>query len=343
MEEDKHRCKLCRWGWKRYTEEALTIHQSKEHSSCLSCGSFLHKRHKGLKCLNNHHLCESEYTANFIESKMSDRSFPIKCSICAVPISSTILKKHMTACQRTVYECSLEDLGSQSTYLQCGNCNQSPTAVNLNIQNGLVVFPCKGCSYSTCVSCSCTFNNVESSPQTQQSVLDHNQQCFELLPLKLAFEQAIADGTAFKCPKCGRGGRKDYGCILIHCDGCSGTWCYICGKSNVALFHNCNADIYRPSPSTMFSPEAALECLHRTRTLQLLHTVYLKYGAMNFKRLWNCSESIRAHGYSLSEITNPFENCDYLHCERYEGVRDDVFIVIMSLLFVAILLAFEYV
>jgi hypothetical protein len=50
--------------------------------------------------------------------------------------------------------------------------------------------------------------------------------------------------------------------------------------------------------------QLTLEQLHRYHTRKQLHSVYLKHGEAQFNLLWDAYASIRAHGYSYSEVVN---------------------------------------
>lgn len=146
---------------------------------------------------------------------------------------------------------------------------------------------CAQCKVSTCVVC------LESSSKRAKK---HSQDCAGLSEVKLAFENAISEGAAFRCPTCKVAGRKDNGCNAIYCVQCKTNWCYVCGKAQLGS-HGCTAHVHT---ALQLGSEDAL---HRNNTLALLQMLYKKYGAVQFQTMWARFPSISAHGYTWDEIT----------------------------------------
>lgn len=203
------------------------------------------------------------------------------------------MHEYMSQRQQDKYQ-EMKDVlthAKDSVYLTCQNplcgCARN-IVVSPNSANASTVFPCMKCVWYTCYVCLAMLTYTE--------VEKHKEVCGEFADIKRDFDRAIVCGTAFKCPKCGIRGRKAYGCNYIHCD-CGVIWCYLCeqkvprNNAHDCTFHWTHKSCYMN-----------LENLHRFKTCQLLHEVYLEHGKDKFCRMWNKYPSVRAHGYSLKDI-----------------------------------------
>lgn len=297
----KVKCNVCKWSCENYTESELSEHLQRDHPTCLSCGTSLSKYHRGVKCPNNHHLCKLGCTPNFITSQLSDMIVPFKCSICSVAIPIAQVKSHLSENQQRQYvEClsNKHAVSQEDTVLQCQNrtCGKSIQHV-FPESSEQVMLPCDSCTYSTCFIC---FRAIDTTRQGM--TVQHKLRCGEILKIKREFEQAVAEGTSFKCPRCQRGGRKDDGCNYIHCAGCPAVWCYLCGLEETSAHHQC---VLPRTPIALPSAfkGSQVDRLHHSRTVQLLHELFARYGEAKMRTLWSRFESIRAHGYTFEEIS----------------------------------------
>ena len=297
----KMRCTVCRWSCEIYTESELSEHLQRDHPSCLSCGAGLSKYHRGIKCPNNHHLCKVGCSTNYINSQLSEMIVPFKCSICSIAIPITQVKPHLSEKQRLQYANSLagkHSVSQEDTALQCQNivCGKSIEHV-FPESSDQVMIPCDSCAYSTCFIC---FRAIDTTRQGMTA--QHKIRCGEILKIKREFEQAVANGTSFKCPRCQRGGRKDDGCNYIHCAGCPAVWCYLCGLEETSAQHQCVLPRTHVALPSSFKG-SLVDRLHHSRTVLLLHELYGQYGAAKMRTLWDRFESVRAHGYTFEEIS----------------------------------------
>lgn len=262
---------------------------------CLCCCSRFNGRSKStraLSCSAGHSLCKT-CTPHFIRSQLSSNVCPIVCVICKAEFADTALNESMSRKQQEKYEEMLDvrSHAKDSIYLTCQNpqCGSVRNVLVTPASNGAsTVFPCLKCPQSTCYVCLTTL------PPRQAE--EHSTGCSEFAGIKRDFDRAIAHGTAFKCPKCGIRGRKAYGCNAIHCD-CGVIWCYLC-EQKVAR-NNGHECTFHWTHQTCYMN---LENLHRFKTCQLLHQVYLEHGKEKFRRMWNKYPAVRAHGYTLKEI-----------------------------------------
>eukprot|EP01032_Pedospumella_encystans_P024878 gene24878-28121_t len=225
---------------------------------------------------------------------------PFKCSICTVPISSALARSNLTEAQQSQYVRALSSqhsLSADDTVLQCQNKKcQKTIAPGFTFSSDEVVVNCSHCSQATCYIC---FASVD--PSQSGKVAQHQVRCGEILKLKREFEQAIANGTSFQCPRCKRGGRKDDGCNYIHCAGCPAVWCYLCGLEETSASHHCRPpQVHVTLPSDFKG--TYVDRLHHSRTVVLLHGLYRKHGQAKLRTLWDRFESVRAHGYGWEEI-----------------------------------------
>ena len=65
-----------------------------ETVECLGCCEELRISHMGVKCKNNHHICDVDCAQNFVHSWMEnpEANFPVRCPICkAEVIESTFM------------------------------------------------------------------------------------------------------------------------------------------------------------------------------------------------------------------------------------------------------------
>jgi hypothetical protein len=267
--------------------------KSSQCITCFCCGTLLPGDHCGIRCKNNHHLCNDGCSKLYIESQLSTGLWPFRCSICSDKLEFNSLLKHMTASQVVAYQTGLREGTEQSeTLLVCQNvhCTKIYAEKCKKVTNSRLLMLCTECYHLTCGVC------LQSFHATSHSIDFHNTHCRELIQIKCEFENAIANGTSFRCPNCGYGGRKEYGCNNISCIRCGTNWCYICQTAQRSS-HECAYHGICDNHSVTY--------LHRSRTLHLLHDVYIKYGSVKFKLLWDSFQSIRAHGYAYDEIVNP--------------------------------------
>lgn len=293
-------CPLCRsFCHQRYTESELIEHQRSNHANCLCCYTTFGMSRNTLRCSKGHHLCH-KCSKHYIKAKCASKDFPFLCSICREELDPKDMTHMMTSSQLQDYDIvSLShSLAPNEILFACQN-TPCRSACILALENCRItksacpsMIPCRECDVSSCFVCLGT-EKVEEANCTE--VNKKHFQCMALLDIKTEFDQAIADGAAFKCPQCQRGGRKDErsGCNSIYCDRCGINWCYICHRA-LSKSHNCSFHLH--------TYNFTLEQLHRHHTRLLLHGVYCRHGAEKFNRLWEHFPSVRAHGFILAEI-----------------------------------------
>ena len=256
-----------------------------------------------MRCSKGHHLCH-KCTKHYIKGKCANRDFPFLCSICRDEISLKDMGHMMTANQLREYDITgmCRSLGHNEIFFACQSipcrCACIVAVENCRITKTTCpsLIPCNACEVSSCFVCLATESVSE---ENKKEVNKRHIQCVALLDIKREFEDAIADGTAFKCPSCARGGRKDkMDCNNIYCERCGTNWCYICHRA-LSESHSSHAHTV--------TYNLTLDLVHRRYTRQLLHGVYLKHGADKMQRLWDQFPSIRAHGFSYADIKDEVE------------------------------------
>lgn len=297
-------CSLCRsFCRQRFTEAELVEHERSHHANCLSCYTTFGMSRNTMRCVRGHHLC-NKCTRHYVKMKCASRDFPIVCSICHDEISPKNMSHMMSPNQLREYDIAAvqRNLAPNEILFACqnvrcrsacivaiGTCDPAETT-----QPSLI--SCRECEVLSCFVC---YKTEHTGSIAAAEVHQNHHNCMSMLKIKRDFEQAIADGTAFKCPTCARGGRKDIsGCNNICCERCGTNWCYICHRA-LSQSHHC--------ATHLLTYTLTQEQLHRRRTRQLLHEVFLKYGLDKLKALWDQFPSIRAHGYSFDDIVEEVE------------------------------------
>lgn len=235
-------------------------------------------------------------TKHFVGSQLTSKTYPMTCSICKVEVPACDIHRLLNNNELESYTnlaISRNLIGNEVLFtcqnvkceaaciLEMGPCNgHSPDYTSTWVR-------CFDCRVLTCAICLQTSTRV---------IKKHSAECAELCEIKRAFETAVAEGAAFRCPKCKLAGRKDTGCNSIYCLQCHTNWCYVCGKAQDKS-HGCAAHGYGAVTANK------LDDLHRERTLQLLRQVYTGCNSQLFRKVWDRFPSIPAHGFSWVEIT----------------------------------------
>ncbi|XP_065673296.1 potential E3 ubiquitin-protein ligase ariadne-2-like [Hydra vulgaris] len=239
-------------------ETTNTQHNEKDHCEkknlmiCISCSSQFNQNHLGIKCPQNHFICQ-ECSKVYINSMFSNphENMPPLCSVCKVKVITNTIQMLLDTEQSehfnnlmlcfVIFETEFSD---KEIIIHCPFCKY----YEIRDKSGVNFVFCSNinCKKRSCYYChlECPYNNNKKDHEDNQDDGEENDEddfqdpdarkhfvCAELNETRKKIEKAIEDGSKVYCPDCGLGGRKDDACTHMACVKCKHVYCYFCGQS----------------------------------------------------------------------------------------------------------------
>ena len=311
---------------------SLPGEKKKSQITCISCTETVAEDNLGIKCLQNHLICQ-ECSPDYINTLFSspEETLPAKCPQCNVEIVGSTLEMQFDAEKSHKFNnlmlCFViwkQEFSESEVILNCPFCSYYEIRDKCGVN--FVFCLNEKCKKLSCFYCHKQCADADEEQETEDAVEDFEEhfECAELSEIKQKLEKAIEAGTKTNCPRCGLGGRKDDACTHMTCVKCRCVFCYFCGEQeddNETIYaHNADwpttegrcpmylTELSEVDERCPDDDDLCLDFFHRIQIMKNLKKVIECNNLAEVRRVEAKYKIIKNSGFTIEKILTENEN-----------------------------------